>query len=157
MRLVPVWADTARGPIASAPKGEAGGPGHPEPPAQRLLQLIKQLDPTLDPLLANAPDNQAFNQQLQAYWQARDLFLQAGINVDPNADIRSIVAATSKPLLQAVQISPAFDPAYRALLGTAQALAQADRYAAYELLSALMDANPQQQDAQQLRQALFGN
>lgn len=131
--------------------------GQPALPAQRLLQLIQQLDPTRDPLLANTENNRNFAAQLQRYWQARDLFLQAGAGIDPDADIGAMVAATRQPLLDAIRISPEFEPAYRALMGTAQALAQVDRYGAYQLLSDLDDANPQRADARQLRLALFGN
>ena len=131
--------------------------GNPPPPAFRLQQLLAQLQPETDALLRNTAENQHFSDQLQRYWQARDVFLQTGMKLKANDTIDTMVAQTREPLLKALSISPQFDPAYRALMGSAQALYEVDRYQSYRLLSDIIDTVPQRNDAVQLRYRLFGN
>lgn len=129
----------------------------PAPPATRLRQLLAQLHPDTKSLLYSKTENGEFANQLQTYWQARDLFLLAGMNVKPGEALDSIARKTKEPLLKALSISPQFDPAYRALIGTAQALYDSDRYRSYQLLSEIMNAVPQRSEAAHLRRQLFGN
>ena len=131
--------------------------GNPAPPASRLQQLLTHLQPKAESLLHNSTENQEFSDQLERYWKARDVFLQAGIKIKPNDTINSMVAETRGPLLRALAISPEFDPAYRALMGSAQALYEVDRYQSYQLLSDIINAVPQRNDAVQMRYRLFGN
>ncbi|MBA55094.1 MAG: spermidine synthase [Pseudomonadales bacterium] len=129
----------------------------PAPPAHRLQQLLDQLQPTAQSLLHTTSDNREFSEQLQHYWQARNLFLQAGIDVKPNDTISNLVTQTREPLLKALSISPQFEPAYRALMGSAQAMYEVDRYQSYQLLSDLVQTAPERKEAAQLRYRLFGN
>ncbi len=126
-------------------------------PASRLLQLLNQLKTDSDSLLRPDPANRQFAKQLTQYWQARDLYLKAGMEVSSGDDVAAIVQHTRGPLLQALSISSDFDPAYRALLGTAQALSQTDRYSSYQMLSELIQLVPQRREAKHLRLQLFGH
>jgi len=140
--------------------------GNPAPPASRLLQLIDQLHPGVESLLQIDPASDDANyqaiareyaRQLQQYWQARNLFLQTGTGLSASTDIRRIVQHSRQPLLQALTISPQFEPAYRALVGSAQALYEVDRYQSYELLSDILQVAPQYRQAAVLRRHLFGH
>lgn len=129
----------------------------PEPAAVRLLQLVDALDDRRGTLLAGLAGERDFSRRLHDYWRARDTFLRAGVDVRPGEDIRRLVAQTREPLLAALRLSSDFTPAYRSLIGMAQALHQVDRRAAYELLTDLDAASPGDDFARRLRRQLYGN
>lgn len=125
------------------------------PAAVRLAQLIEQLAP-LRSNLSNKTDLK-FSARLEAYWQARDEFIKAGLGLQTSNDIRQIIASSKDDLLRIVKHSSDFEPAYRTLIMSAQALNEVDRYGAYQLLTETHNANPHQPQALHLRQRLFGN
>lgn len=123
----------------------------PEPAAKRLLTLLAMLEKTdaeqltQDPVLAN---------NLHNYWQARDLFLQAGVNVRQDDNIMQILVKTYPQLISAVQTSQDFEPAYRALIGLANQVYGINRDVALNLLDELDAAAPRINDARRLRSQL---
>ena len=122
--------------------------------AQRLINLLDQLGPERGTLMAE--NNSDFSKRLHNYWQARDIFLAAGVGVAPGEDISQLVARVRQPLLQAVSLSGDFMPAYQPLLVMAQSLFQVDRRAAFDLLTELDSISPQHDSARRLRRQLFG-
>ena len=131
--------------------------GAPESPAQRLITLTQQLAPQRGTLLAESERKSEFGRRLDDYWRARDLFLQAGVGIQPTNDLRAMLAQTQEKLLAAVRQSADFLPAYDPLLSMARALYAQDPRAAYELLLRLETANPELGDARRLRLQLFGH
>ncbi|BFM08732.1 hypothetical protein GCM10025791_29070 [Halioxenophilus aromaticivorans] len=129
--------------------------GQPEPPAQRLLALVEQLSAQRGTLLASEQRGSVFDQRLQAYWQARDHFLAAGVGANPDVGIKEMIAQTRGPLLEAVALSPDFLPAYDPVLQMAQAVYNQDPLLARELLLALDKANPTLPDARELLARMF--
>ena len=123
-------------------------------PGRRLISLLQQLGEERGTLLAD--DDSAFAHRLHNYWRARDIFLAAGVDVDPGVDIRQLVAQVRQPLLRAVAASGDFSPAYQPLLAMAQSLFQVDRRAALQLLADLDSASPDRDGARRLRRELFG-
>lgn len=130
-----------------------------ESAALRLSNLITELQalPNYQQQMAAPNLSQAFMQRLQRYWQARDIFLQAGVNVDPSKNLPQLLSTIKTPLLQAVRTSPDFLPAYQPLLAMAEGLYPQDPKAAWQLLKELEEANPQLPFARQMRMRLFGN
>ena len=87
---------------------------------------------------------------LAAYRRARDRFLVAGAAIPEGLEGRSLVDAAAPGLIDAVRISPAFDPAYGPLMSMAQALARSDRAAARRLLQQVDEAAPNREEARRL-------
>ena len=130
--------------------------GNPETPAERLLKLVKILEPYRGTLLNKISDQQDFGQRMENYWQARDVFLAAGVGVTPATDISDMVAQTSAKLLDAVRLSSDFLPAYDPLLQMAQSVYSVNPTVAHDLLIALDQANPTLPDARLLYRKMFG-
>lgn len=126
-------------------------------PSARLLRLLQALAPLRGSLLPDAEAATEFGRRLQSYWQARDRFIEAGHHARGSQNIGQLVASSKAPLLDIVRSSEDFTPAYRTLLMSARSLAREQPQAAYRLLSELQQASPQQMEALQLRQHLFGN
>lgn len=89
-----------------------------------LLQLLAKLHPDPAELIdfnwgraasLTAP-------RLRAYWTARDQFIAAGRNIPKTRDPALLLRYAEAPLLDAVRISPDFDPAYNPLLSLARTL-----------------------------------
>lgn len=113
------------------------------PPASLLLQVLHEVDDTKP-----ASGNPA----LDAYRRARGRFLTAGAAIPAGLDQRSLMNAAIPGLLDAIRLSPAFDPAYRPLLAMASALlapsADAEDHAAgLRLLGAIYQAAPSRPEA----------
>ena len=122
-------------------------------PRDRLQALLSQLSLRPRQLLDSA-NEPAFTQRLAAYWQARDQFITAGLQVRPSPDVRQMLAQVQAPLLGIVQTSPDFRPAYDPLLRMAMALAPQDPDGARLLLQALARAQPARLEAGQALQQL---
>jgi spermidine synthase len=120
-------------------------------PGERLLALLSALQVNPGEVLAAGTD---FDARLAAYWQARDRFLAAGRDVQPSADVRRMLAQVGTPLLQVLQASPDFRPAYEPLLRMAQAVAAEDPAEARRWLQALASAAPQRPEAGEALQVL---
>jgi spermidine synthase len=126
------------------------------PPAARLIELIHALAAPTSEALHRVVIDDGFRDRLAQYLAARDAFLAAGVGVRPDISPRRLLDETREPLLRIVRMSPDFEPAYRPLLGLANALHASDPEVADELLRELEAAAPERPEAGKLRTALFG-
>jgi spermidine synthase len=124
-------------------------------PRDRLLQLLQELDVSAGDLLADADVD--WEVRLNAYWTARDHFIEAGRNVEPTSDVRNMVAQVREPLLSVLRLSPDFRPAYDPLLNMAVALGSIDADAARRLLGDLQAAQPSRPEAAQAMRELVSH
>ena len=122
-------------------------------PGDRLLALLRSLEIHASELVGDAADPDG-SRRLEAYWRARDVFLAAGIGVQPTADVSSMLSRVREPLLAALRASPDFRPAYDPLLRMAGALAAVDAEAGRALLQELAVLQPQRPEAGQGLQRL---
>ena len=127
-----------------------------EPPAARLLTLLKQLHPKPRDLLEEAanPAEARQAERLAAYWQARQDFLMAGVGVEETADPAKMLQKVREPLLNIVRRDQDFAPAYDPLLTLAWRLSRDEPLAARDLLLELEQASPGRPEARQLREFL---
>jgi spermidine synthase len=126
------------------------------PPAARLIELVHALATPGGQGLHQVVSDDEFRDRLTDYLAARDAFLEAGVGVRPDWSPRRILEETREPLLRIVRMSPDFEPAYRPLLGLANALHASDPGIADELLRELEAAAPGRPEAGELRTALSG-
>jgi spermidine synthase len=115
-------------------------------PAERLVALLRRLEPATDEVLAAgaAPQDHA---RLAAYWRARDRFIEVGQGVRPTSDPEQMLSQVREPLLDVLRLSPEFRPAYDPLLRLAAALGRSDPAAAKRLLADLIKAQPARPEA----------
>ena len=111
-----------------------------------MFALLDAVDASPERVVAHVPDA-GFGLRLGAYWKARDLFLRAGRDVHPTADVRAMVAQVRAPLIEVLKLSPDFRPAYDPLFGMATALVRVDPDAGRSLLQELADASPARREA----------
>ena len=124
-------------------------------PRDRLIAMLREL--TISPAELLAPhDDRAWASRLAAYWKARDRFIEAGRDVQPVADARSMLAKVREPLLSVLRASPDFRPAYDPLLRMAVALGRNDAAEARVLLLELQHAQPLRPEAGQALRDLGG-
>ena len=95
----------------------------------------------------DAGGDSAWGQRLHAYVQARNRFLQAGRNVRPSPDLHDMLAQVQGPLINVMETSPDFRPAYTPLWRMAMALAKTDPEAATALLQRLAKLQPLRPEA----------
>lgn len=126
------------------------------PPAALLLTVIRnvQADPAE---LLHEPQREGLSARLTAYWHARDRFIEAGAALPGDPRGLALVDAASPGLLDAIRLSPEFDPAYQPLMAMARSLLGADRNAAERLLRAIDAAAPSRPDARELLAREFGH
>lgn len=94
-----------------------------EAPKTRLAELMAAVAPQADDVLGlNSPDAA----RLEAYWQARAMYLAFGMTVRPQADPRVMLTQLRQPLLDMVARSPDFQPAIEPLQALAEAVRQTD-------------------------------
>jgi spermidine synthase len=122
-------------------------------PRERLLQWLQEVGITADELLDDGADPAAAA-RLQAYWAARQRYLQAGRDVRPSSDARTMLRQVQGPLIEVLRLSPDFRPAYQPLVQMAQALAPSDRDAAARLLRELQQIQPAWPEAGAALQAI---
>ncbi|MDB6091528.1 MAG: putative Spermine/spermidine synthase family protein [Gammaproteobacteria bacterium] len=132
------------------------------PPSALLLTVVRELRPDSAELLQN-PDRAFIDSRqdtmatrLAAYWQARDRFLEAGAALTGEPRGLALVHAAAPALLEAIRISPEFDPAYNPLMGMARALLASNRAAAEYLLHEIDNAAPSRKEARGLLSEQFG-
>ncbi len=121
------------------------------PAAERLMALTGAMPRRAADSVALPPPAQAadFAARLEAYWRARDRFVELGasgataVTGDPATD----AARLAPGLLDAVRLSPDFAPAYTPVLRLAEALGRSDPAAAADLLRALDRAAPSRREA----------
>jgi spermidine synthase len=111
-------------------------------PGERLMELLAGMRPEPGELFEHAADA-SWNRRLEAYWAARNQFLEAGRDVKPSQDVHIMLAQVRTPLLAVLQTSPDFRPAYQPLLMMARALGRSDAPAARELLAELDRLKPE--------------
>ena len=126
------------------------------PPGDLLLAVAAGIHPEAAELLTD-PQAAPLAARLAAYWRARNRFLEAGVALQGDPRGRALIAAAAPGLLDAVRLSPEFEPAYQPLLGMARALAEADVPAARRLLEALAAAAPGRPEANEALAALPGS
>jgi len=125
------------------------------PPWTLLLSVTRTMRPDPAELLA-APGRDALSERLIAYWRARDRFLEAGAALPGDPRGSALIDAAAPGLLDALRLSPEFDPAYGPLIGMAKSLAASDRAAAMRLLREINDAAPSRGEARELLRREFG-
>ncbi len=122
-------------------------------PRERLLALLPALSISPAELLGaqaySAPGSNSAA-RLTAYWQARRQFVEAGRHVKPSGDLRAMLAQVQRPLLDVLQLSPDFRPAYDPLVQMAKALAARDPEPASALLRELQQLQPARPEAGEL-------
>ena len=130
-----------------------------QPAYVRLLALIDEFNPRPDQILKPAmtdEEHQVFV-RLSSYWEARNSFLHAGVNVPQTSNVTHLLNIVREPLLSVVQKSSDFEAAYDPLLAMAQQLYRFDPCGAKNLLIDLEKANPHRNDARELRKSLFSD
>jgi spermidine synthase len=118
-----------------------------ETPGDRLVTLLRMLKPKAEDVLAAGKEDQ---DRLAAYWQARDLYLEMGVQTlaaPAQPDLMSVLAPR---LFELVAISPEFSPAYQPLITIARRLAATDPAAARRLLEMLDRVSPARSEARSL-------
>ncbi len=121
-------------------------------PRDRLLALLQRWQIAPAELVARAPDAAA--DRLAAYWAARRSFIDAGLRVQPSADVRRMLAQVQAPLLAVLRTSADFRPAHDPLLALAADLARAYPPAAGRLLALLLALQPARPEAAALLQRI---
>ncbi|MEL7450017.1 MAG: fused MFS/spermidine synthase [Pseudomonadota bacterium] len=121
---------------------------------ERLVALVEALRSEPATLLSTAQAGSSFDERLNDYWRARDGYLRAGLQVQPGADLATMLAQTRDPLLAVVRTSQDFMPAYLPLLNMAQALASENPRAAAALLRDIDAAAPGRPEARRMLRAL---
>ncbi|MCS3929041.1 spermidine synthase [Bradyrhizobium elkanii] len=125
-------------------------------PWSLLLAIIKDIRPDPNELLADGAERGALGARLSAYWAARNRFLEAGASLPGDPRGAALIEAASPGLIDALRLSPEFDPAYGPLMGMARSLLGSDRAAAARLLRKINDAAPSRREARDLLLREFG-
>src|SRR5262249_49183651 len=98
-----------------------------------LLTVMRAIRP--DPAeLLDPSQPKAWAARLGAYWRARNRFLGAGAALPGDPRGRALIDAAAPDLLDALRLSPEFDPAYQPLIAMAKSLLASDPAAAARLL-----------------------
>jgi spermidine synthase len=119
------------------------------PPWQLLLTVIGEARTDAAELL-DASRRRMWDDRLEAYWQARNRFIQAGAALTGEPRGAALIAAAAPGLLAAIRSSAEFEPAYAPLMSMARSLLASDRPAAERLLLAIDEAAPSRHDAREL-------
>ena len=125
-------------------------------PWSLLLAVTKDIEPDANELLAGVGGRDALAARLDAYWRARNRFLEAGASLPGDPRGAALIEAASPGLIDALRLSPEFDPAYGPLMGMARSLLGSDRAAAARLLRRINEAVPSRPEARQLLLREFG-
>ncbi|MCP3407292.1 spermidine synthase [Bradyrhizobium sp. CCGB01] len=125
-------------------------------PWSLLLAVTKDIRPDPNELLARAAEREALGARLNAYWAARNRFLEAGASLPGEPRGAALIEAASPGLIDALRLSAEFDPAYGPLMGMAGSLLGSDRAAAARLLRKINEAAPSRREARDLLLREFG-
>jgi len=115
------------------------------PRASLLLTLLHAVTPEAHDVLEG--ESAAWAPRLAAYWRARNRFIEAGASLRGDPRGLALVQAATPGLLDAIRLSPDFDPAYQPLLGMARMLPPAD---ATRLLHEMDEAAPARGEARRM-------
>ncbi len=111
-----------------------------ETPRTRLMTLVHQLQLKPDSVLRDASEETL--QRLQAYGSARARYIELGLTVRPDPDPLNMLLRLREPLLDILQQSPDFLPAYDPLFTLARSLLGNEPGVASEVLNALAAIRP---------------
>ncbi|TWA99063.1 spermidine synthase [Bradyrhizobium stylosanthis] len=125
-------------------------------PWSLLLAVTQEIEPDANELLAGVGRRDALSARLDAYWRARNRFLEAGASLPGDPRGAALIEAASPGLIDALRLSPEFDPAYGPLMGMARSLLGSDRAAAARLLRRINEAIPSRPEARELLLREFG-
>ncbi|WP_139031449.1 spermidine synthase [Bradyrhizobium sp. ORS 375] len=125
------------------------------PPWQLLLTVMTEAKTDTNQLL-DSSRRAAWSDRLNAYWQARDRFIQTGAALSGDPRGAALIAAAAPGLLEAIRASAEFEPAYAPLMSMAKSLLATDRAAAEHLLQAIDRAAPTRREARELLSQEFG-
>lgn len=128
-------------------------------PRDRLITLLRAVDIHPDELIGNDDTSLRdtdWTARLEAYWTARNRYLEMGSAVQPTTDVRRMLATVREPLLSVLRVSPDFRPAYDPLLRMAIALGRIDPPAARALLLELQQVQPLRPEATRALRDLLG-
>jgi spermidine synthase len=125
-------------------------------PWSLLLAVTKGIRPDPNELLAGGTERDALGARLDAYWRARNRFLEAGASLPGDPRGAALIEAASPGLIDALRLSSEFDPAYGPLMGMAKSLIGSDRAAAAHLLRRIDQAAPSRREARELLLREFG-
>lgn len=125
-------------------------------PWSLLLAVTREIRPDPNELIARAPEQDALGARLNAYWAARNRFLEAGASLPGDPRGAALIDAASPGLIDALRLSAEFDPAYAPLMGMARSLLGSDRAAAARLLRKINEAAPSRREARDLLLREFG-
>jgi len=120
------------------------------PPWSLLLAVIRGIRPDTAELFDPLLHRDALDDRLDAYWRARNRFLEAGAALPGDPRGRALIDAAAPGLLDALRLSPEFDPAYGPLIGMARSLLASEPAAAAHLLREINDAAPSRGEAREL-------
>ncbi len=141
--------------LFQAPRFVYGTPGEPKDRLMRLLAAFSPPDP--EAILAEIITEHDYlaRPKLNAYWSARDRFLEVGTVVERTSDPLQLYKRASDPLLEVVRKSSDFSAAYFPLISIAYEIYPKDRNASFDLLSRLEKANSTRPEARILKSKLF--
>ncbi|QOG18776.1 MULTISPECIES: spermidine synthase [Bradyrhizobium] len=125
-------------------------------PWSLLLAVTKEIRPDPNELLARAAERDALGTRLNAYWAARNRFLEAGASLPGDPRGAALIDAAAPGLIDALRLSAEFDPAYGPLMGMAKSLLGSDRATAARLLRRINEAAPSRREARDLLLREFG-
>ncbi|SEM43416.1 spermidine synthase [Bradyrhizobium sp. OK095] len=125
-------------------------------PWSLLLAVTKEIRPDPNELVARAAERDSMGARLNAYWAARNRFLEAGASLPGEPRGVALIEAASPGLIDALRRSPEFDPAYGPLMGMARSLLGSDRAAAARLLRKINEVAPSRREARDLLLREFG-
>ncbi|MBW7969605.1 spermidine synthase [Bradyrhizobium sp. BR 10289] len=125
-------------------------------PWSLLLAVTKDIRSDPNELLTRATEREQLGARLNAYWAARNRFLEAGAALPGDPRGAALIEAASPGLIDALRLSQEFDPAYGPLMGMARSLLGSDRAAAARLLRKINEAAPSRREARDLLLREFG-
>jgi spermidine synthase len=111
-----------------------------ETPRTRLFNLVSQLQAKPDEILREASDDTLH--RLDAYWSARARYIEVGLTIQPDPDPLNMLTRLREPLLEILEQSPDFTPAFDPLLSLSRSLIKTAPGVAGEVLNALSLIRP---------------